>query len=163
MVLRRRVLIVSYCAVCPWFPRTWYFRRCLLCVLHMPCCFVLASFSFSPVVYRDSLCLFWAVFGLQLGWGTVLTRGPLVCLWNENSCFHCFQDQGCIELAVLRRCDSVSAVPATTAATRTKAPQNVYVGRCGVGKVYAGLLGERIHSTGTEASMTGDSASANAG
>lgn len=46
------------------FPGNCRFRACL-CVAYA-CCFVLAAFSFSLVICRGSLCLLWAVFGLQL-------------------------------------------------------------------------------------------------
>lgn len=34
---------------CPLFPRSWHFRECLLCVLRVPYCLVLAAFSFSQL------------------------------------------------------------------------------------------------------------------
>lgn len=50
------------------------------CVL---CCWVLTSFSFIPIVYRYSLCLFVGSVWSPAGMGSVLTRGVVVCLWNE--------------------------------------------------------------------------------
>lgn len=50
-----------------------------------------------------------------------------------------------------------------TAAVKSRALQNVQVGRCSVDEVNAGLLGEGTCSAGTEASMTGKCRSAERG
>lgn len=55
--------------------------------LHVPWHFVLAAFSFRPVVYGDSLCQLWALFGAWLG-GVYFSKVVLVCLQDDTSHHH---------------------------------------------------------------------------
>ena len=65
------------------------FRECLLCVLHVLFCCVLADMSFRPVVWRGlfACCRQCFVPGLNFNRLWIQTRCALVCLWNET-CHH---------------------------------------------------------------------------
>ena len=70
------------------------FQGCLLCILHVLCYHILASFSFSPVFCIGSLCLCRQYLFPCCG-GTIFTRYVLVWLKNEACSYHC-RDLGCI-------------------------------------------------------------------
>lgn len=92
--------------------------ECLLCVLCVLCCWVLATFSFSPVVYTSSDCLLWAVIGLWLG-GMHFNR---MCT------------------SLLEKWDPVPLPPEPRPHRRCR------FGRLSAGKVWDCFLGEGTHS-----------------
>ena len=63
--------------------RSWHFRECFRCVLHVLCCCVVAALPFRLVICRGSACLLCAVWCLTWMW-IILTRCALICLLNET-------------------------------------------------------------------------------
>ena len=110
-------------------------QRCLLCVLYVSCCCVLAMFPFSPGMCHAFLCLLWAVFGPQVhGEHAVLTRWALAFLGNDT-CSHCLDWAGVNPQIVCGGRGACNFNKICTTRTRTKAIQGEQVGRCSVGKV----------------------------
>lgn len=62
-------------------------------VFCVPCCCVLAIFSFSAVFCKGSLCLLWAVVCSQPRWDMWFSVWALVCLCNETFFCCCCQDR----------------------------------------------------------------------
>lgn len=69
----------------------WCFREYPLCMLHVPSCWILVTFSFSSVVFRAFLFLLWADF-FPIWVEHVLRRCALACLQNKTCCCHCHQN-----------------------------------------------------------------------
>lgn len=70
------------------------------CMLHVLCCFVLATLSLRLVIYKDSLTIVDIVLSLAWMW-YILTRCALVYLQNET-CYHCYLNKSSANFHVRR-------------------------------------------------------------